>query len=92
MDITLIIHGFFEAIRWLIYARIIISFLPLFMNIDPYHPVIKFVYDFTEPMMAPFRKVIPPVGGFDFSIILLWFILQVAENLIMQMVLKIGLS
>lgn len=85
MDLGLIIHGFFEAIRWLLYARIIISFLPLFMKVNPYHPVIRFVYEFTEPIMAPFRRLIPPVGGFDFSILVLWFLLQIIETAVLRM-------
>jgi YggT family protein len=31
------------------------------------HPVIPLVYQLTEPVMAPIRKVIPPIAGIDLS-------------------------
>jgi len=31
------------------------------------HPVIPLVYQLTEPVLRPFRKVIPPIGGIDLS-------------------------
>lgn len=88
MDIGLIIHAIFTAIRWLVIARIILSFLPLFLRIDPYHPIIRFVHESTEPLMAPFRRLIPPIGGFDLSPIVLFLVLQVVEELILQVVFR----
>jgi len=88
LDIGLIIHAIFTAIRWLVIARIILSFLPLFLRIDPYHPIIRFVHESTEPLMAPFRRLIPPIGGFDLSPIVLFLVLQVVEELILQVVFR----
>lgn len=31
------------------------------------HPIIPLVYQLTEPVLRPFRKVIPAIGGFDLS-------------------------
>lgn len=85
-----IVQGIFTAIRWLLFARIILSFLPLFMKVNPYNPIVRFVYETTEPVMAPFRRLIPPVGGFDFSILILWFILQIVESLVLQLLSQLG--
>lgn len=91
MSLFVIVQAIFTAIRWLIYARIILSFLPLFTRVDPYNPIVRFVYESTEPMMAPFRRILPPIGGFDFSIILLFFILQFVERLVFQFLISAGL-
>lgn len=85
-----IVEGIFTAIKWLLYARIILSFLPMFMRIDPYNPIVRFIVESTEPLMAPFRRLLPPIGGFDFSILILWFVLQVVEGIVLQLVSGIG--
>ena len=72
-------------------ASIIMSFVMLFSgNMNP-HPILLLVWQLTDPVMAPFRKIIPPMGGLDFSpifvFILLRFILSfLDENFGSQMV------
>jgi YggT family protein len=31
------------------------------------HPVVPLVYQLTEPVLRPFRKIIPPIAGIDLS-------------------------
>ena len=84
--IYLIVQGLFTVLRWMIFARIIVSFLQVVVKIDPYNPVIRFVYEITEPLMAPFRRIIPPLGGMDFSPIVLFLVLQIVESIVIQLV------
>ena len=52
------------TILWVaIFVRVILSWFP----VDPYNPIIKLIWDVTEPILAPFRKVIPRIGMFDLS-------------------------
>ena len=67
-----------------IIASIIMSFVMLFSgNMNP-HPLLLLVWQLTEPVLAPFRKIIPPMGGLDFSpifvFILIRFILTFLDN------------
>ena len=49
---------------WLaILVRVILSWFP----VDPSNPIIRLVWDVTEPILAPFRRVIPRIGMFDLS-------------------------
>ncbi|MEM1112593.1 MAG: YggT family protein [Pseudomonadota bacterium] len=41
------------------------------------HPAIMLLYQITEPVMAPLRKVLPPMGGLDLSPILAFILIQV---------------
>lgn len=53
-----------------IFARIILSWFPL----DPWSAMGRFrdlLARLTDPVMAPLRRVIPPVGGLDLSPIVL---------------------
>lgn len=89
MELNLIIYVVFKTLRWLIIARIVLSFLPMIMKIDTYHPVVRFIHEITEPIMAPFRRLIPPLGGMDFSPIVLFLVLQAVESVVYQLINRI---
>ncbi len=61
--------------NWLIIIRALLSWV----NPDPYSPVVRFLYRTTEPMLGPFRKIVPAYAfGIDFSpifaLIFIWFL------------------
>jgi YggT family protein len=43
------------------------------------HPAIFLLYQITEPVMAPFRKALPPMGGIDFSPILVFILINIIQ-------------
>jgi len=43
------------------------------------HPAIHLLYQITEPVMAPFRKMLPAMGGMDFSPILVFILINVIQ-------------
>jgi YggT family protein len=43
----------------------------------PYHPVRQAIGRFVEPLLNPIRKVVPPIGGLDFSPLILILLIQV---------------
>lgn len=47
----------------LILARILMSWV----QVDRFNPVVKLIFDLTEPILAPIRRVLPQAGMFDFS-------------------------
>lgn len=70
----------FEVLVWLIIARCILSFV----RHNPHQPVIRFVYDVTEPIMAPFRRLIPAAGGLDFSPIVVLLVLSLVQRIVVR--------
>ena len=65
----------FTAVYWLIIIRALISWV----NPDPYNPIVQFLYKVTEPMLAPFRRIIPSNAiGIDispiFAILVIFFL------------------
>ncbi|MGB2247334.1 MAG: YggT family protein [Alcanivorax sediminis] len=48
---------------WAVLVRVILSWVAP----DPYNPVVRIIVQITEPIMAPVRKLLPPMGGFDLS-------------------------
>lgn len=57
------IEMFFNIVLLLIFARIILSWLPQYR----YHPIAEFIYGITEPILSPFQRIIPPMGAIDIS-------------------------
>jgi len=69
---------------WAIIASIIMSFVMLFSgNMNP-HPALQLIWQLTEPVMAPVRKVIPPMGGLDFSPIFIFIGIQLLRQVLLQ--------
>lgn len=57
---------------WAIIVRIILSWIAP----DPRQPFTAILIDITEPLMAPARRLLPALGGLDFSPIIVLFGLQ----------------
>ncbi len=67
-----------------IIGSIIMSFVMLFSgNMNP-HPLLRLIWQLTEPVMAPVRKVLPPMGGLDFSPIFIFIGIGLIRNLLLQ--------
>jgi len=69
-----VIFAILSVIQWLVIIAAVISWV----NPDPRNPIVQFLYRTTEPMLRPFRRLLPPrrTGGIDFSpLILLMLIL-----------------
>jgi len=80
-QIIQIVNMAFNVLVWLIIARCILSFV----RHNPYQPLIKFVYDVTEPIMAPFRRLIPAAGGLDFSPIIAVLAVTLIQKIVVEL-------
>ncbi len=55
------------------------------------HPAILLIHQITEPVMAPVRRVLPPMGGIDFSPILVFVLINVVQIALRHVAGGIGL-
>jgi len=66
-------------------AIVLRALLPWF-RIDTYHPVMRFLVQITEPLLAPLRRYVPAVSGLDFTpmvaLIILWAVEQLLRVLL----------
>ena len=51
---------------------------------NPYQPLIKFVYDVTEPPLRLIRQYVPNLSGLDVSPIILIFAVYLLENILIK--------
>lgn len=61
-----------NIISFAIFIRAILSWFP----ISPNNIFVAIIYQITEPILAPLRRIIPPVGGLDLSPLAAILILQ----------------
>jgi YggT family protein len=55
------------------------------------HPAVTLLYQLTEPVMAPLRRLLPATGGFDLSPILLFIGINVLQILLRHGATAVGL-
>lgn len=60
-----------KLLFWVLIIRAIMSWISQGRS-----PVDHLLYQLTEPLMAPIRRIIPAFGGLDFSVMILLFILS----------------
>lgn len=78
-----VIYFIINIYYFAIIASIIMSFVMMFSgNMSP-HPILRLIWQLTEPIMAPVRKIIPPMGGMDFSPILIFIAIRFIQNLLL---------
>ncbi len=67
MPIEFWIRQFAGILLTVIYVAIFVRILLSWFPIDPNNGLVRFLFDITEPVLAPFRRVIPTIGMFDLS-------------------------
>ncbi len=76
-----------NIIFYSVIAMIVVSFLAPQSN----HPAVEFIWQLTEPVMAPLRNIIPPMGGLDFSPIILFIGINVIRVSLSHMAVAVGM-
>ncbi|MEK7846150.1 MAG: YggT family protein [Nitrospinota bacterium] len=57
---------------WIIIIRALISWV----TPDPYNPIVRFLYQVTEPVLYPLRRRLPFMGGIDISPIIVLLVIM----------------
>ena len=86
-----IVDFLLTAYMWVIIGRAVISWV----NADPYNPIVRFLYEITEPVLGRIRRVLPvSMGSIDFSpvifIIIILFLQSFLVPTMQQMARGIG--
>jgi len=80
----------FQVAALAILARVLVSWLPMAgVRIDPFHPLIRFLYQITDPILEPIRRF-ATFGMMDFSPIVALILLEVIRR-VLVMALQTGL-
>ena len=77
--------------NWLIIIRALVSWV----NPDPSNVIVQFLYKVTEPLLAPFRRLIPAYTiGLDispiFALIFIWFLKLFLVRTLFGLAMRLG--
>lgn len=72
---------------FIVVARAVISWV----GPDPYNPIVRFLYNATDPVLQRIRRVLPlQFSGFDLSPLALLFALYFVQRLIQRLLMHLG--
>ena len=60
---------------------VVVAVVVSWTNVPREHPAVRLLHRLTEPVLAPIRKVLPTMGGMDFSPLVLLIGLRVLARL-----------
>ena len=87
-SLAFLVNGICQILYWLLFARIIISWFP----VDPYHSVVQFLTQVTDPILAFFRKIPLRIGMLDLTPLLAFFVLQFLNRILVRLLLMLAVQ
>ena len=79
----------FRFLSLAILARVILSWLPMAgVRVDMYHPLIRFLYQITDPILDPIRRF-ATFGMMDFSPIVALILLEIIQQVLVAAITQL---
>lgn len=84
-EVLVVIGIAINIYSFILLARVLMSWIPMFTNrpLDPYNPLVKFLLDVTEPVLAPLRRYLV-IGMIDLSPLAALILLQVIGGAVLN--------
>lgn len=80
IELVLVFDRLFFVYNLILFARVLMSWFP---GLDLRHPIVQFLVQVTEPVLAPLRRLIPPVAMMDISPIVAFLLLEVVRRVVL---------
>jgi len=85
--IFVVVHYLLQAIIWVVIANAIVSWLIAFDVINMRNrlarQIVTFLDSITRPLLAPFRRFIPPLGGVDITPVILIVLVEATDQVLL---------
>ncbi|AYV45561.1 hypothetical protein CFHF_16750 [Caulobacter flavus] len=82
-----ILNALLELLKWAVIISAIISWLVAFdvinLRNNAVYQISRFLDAVTRPLLAPLRRVIPPLGGVDITPIILLLVIVGVQNFLL---------
>ncbi len=79
---VLFVNYLLIAFQIAILARVIVSWLPIGAD-SPFAPIVRMIYEITEPILGPIRRLIPGLGMFDLSPMIALVLIILIQNYVL---------
>ncbi len=84
MAVIQLVQTLFEVYSFILLARVLTSWV----QVDPYNPIIRILHQLTEPLLAPIRRLLPQTGMMDFSPIVAFVVITIAERIVVALMVS----
>ena len=81
-EVLQLVFGIYE---WVLIIRVIISWV----NADSYNPIVQFIYNITEPVLQPIRKMLPSLA-IDFSPLIVFLLLKFIRQFLISSLIDLA--
>ncbi len=89
MAVAQLIDFVLTAYMWIIIGRAVISWV----NADPHNPIVRFLYEATEPVLSRIRRYVPlSFGGMDFAPMILILGIMFLQSFVVQTLKQIAMG
>ena len=87
-SLAFLVNGICQILYWLLIARIVVSWFP----VDPYHSVVQFLVQMTDPILMPFRRLPLQIGMLDLSPLVAFVALQFLNRVLVRILLGLAVQ
>ena len=89
--VKMLLVNVINVIFWIFYVLLIASIILSWVRPNPYHPVwgpiIRVVNGVIDPILNPVRGLLPPLGGLDFSPMIVLLLARVVQGALIRLVI-----
>jgi YggT family protein len=82
MSISSVIAILAELLFLALIIRAVLSWL---IGVEALRPVARFINRVTDPLIAPIRRIVPPLGGIDVSPLIAMVVIWLVESLLLTL-------
>ncbi len=88
--IILTVAHLLKTILYIYLFIIIVQVIISWINPDAYNPITMIMYQLSEPILRPVRRIIPSAGGFNFSPLIILVIINLLMILLISPLMDVG--
>lgn len=80
-----LLHALYRFLNWILYGFMALLIIDaIFSWVNPNAPLAPFVHALNTPILRPIRRVVPPIGGIDLSVLVALVLIQIIQFVLRQ--------
>jgi YggT family protein len=81
-----LVHALYRFLNWILYGFMALLIIDaIFSWVNPHAPLAPFVHALNTPILRPIRRVVPPIGGIDLSVLVALVLIQIIQFVLRQL-------
>ena len=83
---TVLLMALYRFVNWILYGFMALLIIDaIFSWVNPSAPLAPFVHALNTPILRPIRRVVPPIGGVDLSVLVALVLIQIIQFVVRQL-------